>query len=93
MAVCTNQWNAPELMLVANVGLPTGGVRLELEDATGQFAVWCRDGDGWRKLVDCDSPVADFPMHGWRAVMRGAGCRDSPELPVRLEHGAPRRAR
>ncbi|MBR2839348.1 MAG: hypothetical protein IKE55_11225, partial [Kiritimatiellae bacterium] len=76
MAVCTNQWNAPELRLVTNVGLPTGGVRLELEDATGQFAVWCRDGDGWRKLVDCDSPVADFPMHGWRAVMRGAGCSD-----------------
>ena len=78
MSVCTNQWNAPELRLVTNVGLPTGGIRLELEGATGQFAVWCRDGGGWRKLVDCDAPVADFPMHGWRAVMRGAGCRDSP---------------
>ncbi|MBQ6330996.1 MAG: alpha/beta hydrolase, partial [Kiritimatiellae bacterium] len=93
MAVCTNQWNAPELRLVTNVGLPTGGVRLELEDAMGQFAVWCRDGDGWRKLVDCDSPVADFPMHGWRAVMRGAGCRDSPELPVRLTSSSPGSAR
>ena len=92
MTVCTNRWDAPELELVSNVKLPTGSMRIELANATGQFAVWCRAGDGWRKLADTGA-AGNFPMHAWKAVLLGAGCEDFHELPVRITSSSPGSAR
>jgi len=85
MTVCTNLWHAPQMRLVTNVKLPGGHVRLELENASGQFTVWYLDtyGGTYRKLLDTSSTrVKNLPMAYWKALMRRATDGNTPELPI-----------
>ena len=87
MSVCTNVNIAPELGFVANVKLPDGDFRIELADASGQFAVWYRDNASMRdcKLLDTEStPVKDFPMDYWKALMRRAASGSDAVLPISI---------
>ena len=76
--VCSNLYDASELVLRTDVLLDGGYVRLALEDATGDFEIWLKD---WydnqytwhepEKLLDGTSHTERyFSMRKWRGIMR-----------------------
>ena len=76
--VCSNLYDASELILRTDVLLDSGYVRLALEDVTGDFEIWLQD---WydnqytwhepEKLLDGTSHTERyFSMRKWRGIMR-----------------------
>ena len=76
--VCSNLYDASELVLRTDVLLDGGYVRLALEDATGDFEIWLQDWYDnqytWHEpemLLDGTSHTERyFSMRKWRGIMR-----------------------
>ena len=76
--VCSNLYDASELILRTDVLLDGGYVRLALEDATGDFEIWLQDWYDnqytWHEpemLLDGTSHTERyFSMRKWRGIMR-----------------------
>ena len=92
ITVSTNFHTAADLCLRTDVKLSQGNIHLELQNVTGQFAIWYYDckTQGMRKLLDSTTiPTKDLSLNTWRTLMKRAGVTDSPDLPICITSSSP----